>query len=241
MNELIKVTTNENDEQLVSARDLHKFLGIRKKFSQWWEQYSDMFVVDEDYTRVLQSYLVESGNGTYRRYDDYALKVDIAKHISMLTKTAKGAEARNYFIQLERLWNSPEMVTKRALEFQQRKIDQLQIENSQLKPKAIFADAVDASKTSILIGDLAKLIKQNGVDIGQNRLFEWLRQNGFLISRKGESYNMPTQRSAEMGLIEIKERTHNNPDGSIRISRTPKVTGKGQVYFVNKFLAEKTA
>ncbi|MDT2640418.1 phage antirepressor KilAC domain-containing protein [Enterococcus dongliensis] len=238
MNELIKVTTNENDEQLVSARDLHKFLGIKKKFSQWWEQYSDMFAIGEDYTRVPQSYLVESGNGTSRIYDDYALKLDIAKHISMLTKTEKGKQARSYFIQLEKFWNSPEVVTKRALEFQQKKIESLQLENSELKPKALFADAVDASQTSILIGDLAKLIKQNGYNIGQNRLFQWLRDNGYLIARKGESYNMPTQRSLDLGVAEIKERTHNNPDGSIRISRTPKITGKGQIYFVNKFLRE---
>ena len=133
------------------------------------------------------------------------------------------------------------MLTKRALEFQQKKIEVLQLENESLKPKALFADAVDASKTSILIGDLAKLIKQNGIDIGQNRLFQWLRDNGYLIARKGESYNMPTQRSLDLGIAEIKERTHNNPDGSIRISRTPKITGKGQIYFVNKFLHDKTA
>ncbi|EGS7979335.1 oxidoreductase [Enterococcus faecalis] len=241
MNELIKVTANENDEQLVSARDLHRYLGIKKKFSAWWEQYGDMYLINEEYTRAPRSYLVESGNGANRLYDDYALKLDMAKHISMLTKTEKGKQARQYFIQLEKFWNSPEMVTKRALEFQQKKIEVLQLENESLKPKALFADAVDASKTSILIGDLAKLIKQNGIDIGQNRLFQWLRDNGYLIARKGESYNMPTQRSLDLGIAEIKERTHNNPDGSIRISRTPKITGKGQIYFVNKFLHDKTA
>lgn len=115
-------------------------------------------------------------------------------------------------------------------------LKQKEIVIQELKPKALFADAVDASKTSILIGDLAKLIKQNGYNIGQNRLFQWLRGSGYLVARKGESYNMPTQRSLDLGVIEIKERTHNNPDGSIRISRTPKITGKGQIYFVNKFL-----
>ena len=106
------------------------------------------------------------------------------------------------------------------------------------KPKTIFADAVKASETSILIGDLAKIISQNGVSIGQNRLFEWLRENGYLI-KYGNSRNMPTQRSMEMGLFEIKESTHQNPDGSVRITRTPKVTGKGQIYFINKFLGKK--
>lgn len=103
------------------------------------------------------------------------------------------------------------------------------------KPKAIFADAVSASHTSILVGDLAKLICQNGVQIGQKRLFDWLRDNGYLI-KCGSSKNMPTQRYVEQGLFEVKESTVQNPDGSVRITRTPKVTGKGQVYFVNKFL-----
>lgn len=107
-----------------------------------------------------------------------------------------------------------------------------------MAPKAFFADAVAASHTSILVGDLAKLLSQNGIKIGGNRLFVWLRENGFLIKRKGTDYNMPTQRSAEMKLFEVKETTINNPDGSIRISRTPKVTGKGQQYFINKFLNE---
>ena len=103
-------------------------------------------------------------------------------------------------------------------------------------PKVLFADAVAASHTSILIGDLAKLIRQNGVEVGQNRLFQWLRDNGYLCST-GERYNLPTQKSMELKLFEVKETTISNPDGSIRITRTTKVTGKGQAYFVNKFLA----
>ena len=106
----------------------------------------------------------------------------------------------------------------------------------ELKPKALFADSVTASKTSILVGDLAKLIKQNGHEIGQNRLFEILRQSGFLIRQRGSSYNMPTQRSMDMELFEIKETVITHSDGHTTINKTPKVTGKGQVYFVNKFL-----
>lgn len=107
-----------------------------------------------------------------------------------------------------------------------------------MKPKEIFADAVSASHTSILVGDLAKLICQNGYQIGQKRLFDWLRANGYLI-KSGSSYNMPTQRYVEQGLFEIKESNLVNPDESVRITRTPKVTGKGQVYFVNKFLSKE--
>ncbi|MBF0229174.1 MAG: phage antirepressor KilAC domain-containing protein [Desulfamplus sp.] len=108
------------------------------------------------------------------------------------------------------------------------------------KPKVLFADSVSASHSDILIGELAKLIKQNGYDIGQNRLFDWLRENGYLM-KGGSSKNMPTQKSMELELIIIKETTINNPDGSIRVTKTPKITGKGQVYFVNKFLGKKEA
>ena len=108
-----------------------------------------------------------------------------------------------------------------------------------MKPKEIFADAVAVSHTSILIGDLAKLIAQNGVDIGQKRLFAWMRSNGFLIKRRGSDWNMPTQRSVEMGLFQIKESTVNNPDGTVRITRTTKVTGRGQIYFIQKFLSQR--
>ena len=107
-----------------------------------------------------------------------------------------------------------------------------------MRPKEIFADAVSASHTSILIGDLAKLICQNGYQIGQKRLFQWLRDNGYLM-KNGSSRNMPQQRYVEQGLFEVKESNIQNPDGSVRITRTTKVTGKGQIYFTNKFLAEK--
>lgn len=107
---------------------------------------------------------------------------------------------------------------------------------TELKPKALFADAVATSHTSILVGELAKIIKQNGVDIGANRLFHWLRSNGFLIKRKGTDWNMPTQKSMELGLFEVKETAINRSDGSVSVSKTAKVTGKGQQYFINKFL-----
>ena len=110
-----------------------------------------------------------------------------------------------------------------------------------LTPKGIFADAVSVSKTDILIGDLAKLIKQNGHDIGQKRLFAWLRDKGYLIKRKGLDWNMPTQRAMEMKLFRVKETVVTHADGHTTVNKTPKVTGKGQVYFVNKFLAASKA
>lgn len=125
----------------------------------------------------------------------------------------------------------------RELADQAERNEILRIANREMKPKAIFADAVNDSNTDILIGDLAKLIKQNGHDIGQKRLFEWMRNNGYLM-KSGSSKNLPTQKAMILGLFRIKERTINNPDGSIRITKTTKVTGKGQIYFVNKFIKE---
>lgn len=138
---------------------------------------------------------------------------------------------------LHRAITEPDFLIQLAKELKEEKDKRKQLETviEQDKPKVIFADAVTASHTSILIGDLAKLLKQNGVNMGQKRLFEWLRTNGYLI-KGGNSYNMPTQRSMEMKLFEVKERTINNPDGTIRVTKTTKVTGKGQTYFINKFL-----
>ncbi|MFR6088176.1 MAG: phage antirepressor [Anaerobutyricum hallii] len=128
------------------------------------------------------------------------------------------------------------LVAQKTIANKDKIIEQQKAKIEQDRPKTLFADAVATSHTSILIGDLAKLLKQNDVDIGQKRLFQWMRENGYLIKRKGSDYNMPTQRSMELKILEIKESTINNPDGSIRINRTTKVTGKGQQYFINKFL-----
>lgn len=138
----------------------------------------------------------------------------------------------------EELLDNPDLLigVAQELKTEREKRKMLEAERETNKPKVLFADSVQSSKKSILVGELAKLIKQNGVDIGQNRLFAWLRKEGYLISRKGESFNLPTQRSMELGVLEIKESTHINPDGSVRLTKTPKVTGKGQVYFINKFI-----
>ena len=175
--------------------------------------------------------------------NDHQITIAMAKELCMLQRTEKGKQFRKYFIQVEEAWNTPEQVMARALQMANRMVDKLKKDNAYLlekaeadAPKVLFADAVAASHTSILIGDLAKLIRQNGVEVGQNRLFQWLRDNGYLCST-GERYNLPTQKSMELKLFEVKETTISNPDGSIRITRTTKVTGKGQAYFVNKFLA----
>ena len=181
-----------------------------------------------------------------REVEDYDLSVDMAKQVCMLQRTEKGKQIRQYFIDLEKAWNTPEQIMARALKMADAEMEKLKSDNQYLiadiermKPKEIFADAVATSKTSILIGDLAKLLKQNGIETGQKRLFDWMRQNGYLIKRKGTDWNSPTQKAMELGLFEVKESTVNNPDGSVRINKTTKVTGKGQQYFVNKFLNQE--
>lgn len=172
----------------------------------------------------------------------------MAKHIAMMSGTDKGYEIRDYFIKVEQAWNSPEMVMKRALEIANKKVEQLKIENQEMKPKALFADSVATATTSILIGELSKIIKQNGVNelivdekkivMGPNNLFKWMRFNKYLIGRKGTDYNMPTQKAMKLGLFEVKEKPKTLQDGHVVINKTTKVTGKGQIYFVNKLLSE---
>lgn len=127
-------------------------------------------------------------------------------------------------------------IMAKALLVAQRTIESKQAVIEEMTPKAVFADAVSASKTSILVGELAKILRQNGVDMGEKRLFQWLRDNGYLIRRNGTDHNMPTQRSVEMGLFTIKETTVCHSDGHTTISKTPKITGKGQVYFLDRFI-----
>src|SRR5690625_863991 len=236
--ELINIQEQDDGTIAVSGRELHEFLEIGTQYTKWFDRMTEYgFEKNVDYGAISQKRLTAQGNST--TYIDHVLTIDMAKEVSMIQRNEKGKLARRYFIEVEKAWNSPEMIMKRALQIADRKIEDLQTQIATDKPKVLFADAVDASHTTILVGELAKLIKQNGVDIGQNRLFEWLRENGFLINRRGTDWNMPTQRSMEMGLFEIKERTHQNPDGSIRISKTTKVTGKGQQYFINKFLSKE--
>lgn len=156
------------------------------------------------------------------------------KEVKIILKTIR----QNGMYATDKLLDNPDLAiqafTKLKEEREKRKA--LEIEKEQNRPKVIFAEAVETSKSSILIGDLAKLIKQNGVDMGQKRLFTWLRENGYLIKRQGSDYNMPTQKAMELGLFEIKETAVTHSDGHITVNKTPKVTGKGQIYFINKFI-----
>lgn len=240
MNELVKVNF---DTQTVSARELHEQLHIGTEFAKWFSRMCEYgFSTGNDYSEVIVKNGENSKGG--RPAMDYNISVDMAKQICMIQRTPEGKAVRQYLIDLEKAWNTPEQVMARALKLADQTIDKLKADNTALseankrmRPKEIFADAVSSSHTSILIGDLAKLICQNGYQIGQKRLFEWMRNKGYLM-KFGASKNMPVQRYVEQGLFEIKESNVQNPDGSVRITRTTKVTGKGQVYFVNKFIGE---
>lgn len=237
MNELINVTLNDNHEPVVSARQLHQTLDVKKRFSAWFETNSKLFIENEDFTSVQTGTVVN--NGAIKPLQDYALSLDMAKQLAMMSRTVKGAEVRQYFIQVEKDFNSPEKIMARALLMADKKVHQLEAKIEADRPKVLFAEAVSASHTSILVGELAKLLKQNGVDMGANRLFNWLRAHGYLIKRNGRDWNMPTQKSVEMGLIRVKETSITHADGHITVSKTPLVTGKGQQYFINKFLNQE--
>lgn len=147
---------------------------------------------------------------------------------------------RNGMYAMDELLDNPDLAINalQKLKEEREARRQLELQNAEMKPKALFAEAVETSSTSILIGDMAKLLRQNGVEVGQRRLFDWLRTNGWLM-KTGESRNMPTQKAMEKGYFEIRERTISNPDGSVRITKTTKVTGKGQVWLTNEFMGEQ--
>lgn len=236
MNELLKIDTSDAERITVSARDLYEFLEATERFNSWFDRMKQYGLTEGEDFNPLKSLRVqtEGNREVQREVDDYQLTIDTAKQIAMLQRNEKGTQARKYFIQVENAWNSPEKVMARALEIAHKTIATLEIENKEMKPKALFADAVAQSDTSILVYDLAKLICQNGVKIGGNRLWTWLRNNGYIFKHSCE----PTQKSMEMKLFEVIERTVQRSGHDPKVTRTTRVTGKGQVYFINKVLQD---
>ena len=186
----------------------------------------EMTVISESglYSTILLSRKPEAKQ--FKRWIMQEVLPSIRKHGAYMTPA-----------KLEEALLNPDTMIKvlTALKDEQAKVRTLEQTIENQKPQVIFANAVSISKTSILVGEMAKILKQNGVEIGQNRMFEWLRVKGYLISRRGSDYNMPTQYSMERGLFEIKETSITHSDGHVTINKTPKVTGKGQIYFINKF------
>ena len=248
MNELLKINY-EAEQPTVSARDLHEALEINTRFNDWFSRMAEYgFENGVDFNLLKNEKVRLEGNREVKRdIMDYQISVDRAKQICMIQRSEKGKQYRQYFIDLEKAWNTPEQIFARALKMADQKIEKLKETNAglledveRMRPKEIFADAVKASTSSILIGDLAKLLRQNGVDTGQKRLFEQLRNEGYLM-KTGSSRNMPKQKYVANGFFQIKETVISNPDGSVRMTKTTKVTGKGQQYFLNKYLKNKEA
>lgn len=208
---------------------------------------------------TVQNWTADFAKGTYKNKQnhEYPMYYMTKDGFTLLAMGFTGKKAMQFKMEYIDQFNKMETVirennldsymiadpVKRAEKWieEQEKRKQLALENEEMKPKALFADAVSSSKQTILVGDLAKLAKQNGVKIGALRLFTWLRDKGYLIKRKGSDYNMPTQRSMELGLFEIKETAVTHSDGRTTLSKTPKVTGKGQQYFINKLSKEMKA
>lgn len=231
-------TVQIDNETYFVGKDIADALGYsnsRKAISDHVEE-EDKGVTKWDTLGGKQNLTIINESGVYALI--FGSKLESAKRFKhwVTSEILPSIRKTGGYIKGQETMTDSELIEK-ALLVVHKQLEERNKQIEQMQPKAIFADAVSASKTSILIGDLAKLIRQNGVEIGQKRLFEYLRENGFLI-KGGSSKNMPTQRYVEQGLFEIKESSVQNPDGSIRITMTTKVTGKGQVYFVNKFLKE---
>lgn len=187
-------------------------------------QYKETITINESglYSLILSSKLPKAKE--FKHWVTHEVLPAIRKHGAYMTDAKAAAIVTDKGSLADLLQQAAEQLKRKDIQIEQ------------MKPKALFADAVSTSDTPILVGELAKILHQNGVSMGQNRMFRWLRDNGYLISKKGTSYNMPTQRAMELGLFKIKENAITHSDGHVTITKTPKVTGKGQVYFVNKFV-----
>lgn len=247
MNKLIPIDYANPERPTVSGRELHEFLKIETPYAKWFGRMIEYgFTEGEDFATVDKNVLRADGTQMPQIQHDHQLTIPMAKELCMLQRNERGKQARKYFIAVEEQWNSPEAVMRRAVLIADKKVKMLQSEKQELTtqveeltPKGVFADAVCSSENSILIGELAKILTQNGVPFGTKRLFRWMRENGYLIRRWGAEYNNPTQRSMERGLFELKQTAVVHSDGHTVVSITPKVTGKGQIYFINLFLSKK--
>ncbi|MDW5523635.1 phage antirepressor KilAC domain-containing protein [Carnobacterium maltaromaticum] len=230
---------SENGESLFNVESVARSLGfvetknekeyvIWKRVNKYLEKNLSTPVSKNDFISEPMVYKLafKANNEVAEKFQDW-LAIDVLPSLR-----------KNGMYATDELLDNPDLLIAAATKLKEERALRLVAEQqvTELKPKALFADAVATSHTSILVGELAKIIKQNGVDIGANRLFHWLRANGFLIKRKGTDWNMPTQKSMELGLFEVKETAINRSDGSVSVSKTAKVTGKGQQYFINKFL-----
>ena len=243
VSQIIKV---DEGSMTISARDLHEALDVKTAFKDWFPRMCEYgFTEGADFNMLKNERVQFEGNREVtRELTDYQISIDMAKEICMIQRTEKGKEVRKYFLDLEKAWNTPEQVMSRALKIADKtitslkvEVKQLSAENEAMKPGALFASAVSASETSILVRDFSKILRQNGADYGEKRLYKWLRKHGYILQNSTE----PSQRAMEQGLFERIERTVQRGDLPPIVTSTTKITGKGQVYFTNKILSEEGA
>lgn len=225
MNELLKINY-EADRITLSARELHEFLEIQTRFNVWFPRMIEYgFNENIDYRRVSQKCATLGG---MQEKIDYEISLDMAKEIAMIQRNEKGRQARQYFIEVEKKWNSPEYVMNRALEISRQKVERLMLENKELKPKAEFFDAVADSKNAIQMSEVAKVLNYPGY--GRNRLFEFLREKKVLMSN-----NQPYQKYVDCGYFRVVEQKYTKPNGDIAINIKTLVYQKG-VNYIRKLL-----
>ena len=239
MNELAQIIpiNTENPERItVFARDLHAYLEVETRFNDW---FSRMCVFGFEEGKDYYSFLSNRSDGLPGKpRQDAELTIDMAKEICMLQRNEKGKIARRYYVELEKAWNSPEKVMARALQIANNQVKQLQAKIEADAPAVFFAEAVTGADSNILVREMAKLLSQNGYDIGGNRLYEQLRQEGYLIKNKGTDYNMPTQKAMELGLFFVRETPRVGKSGTV-LDKVVRVTPRGQKYFINKYAPKK--
>ena len=238
-------TLTVNEEPFFVGKDVAEILGYSNTRDSLYRHVDgeDKDVVKLDTLGGKQSQTIINESGLYSLI--FSSKLESAKRFKRWVTSEVLPAIRKHGLYatdnvIKNTLNNPDYIINILTEYKKEKEHNLVLEQQvkENKPKVLFADSVAGSDNSILVGELAKLLKQNGIDVGQNRLFKWLRNNGYLIKKSGESYNLPTQKSMDLEILDIKKRVINNPDGSSKITRTPKVTGKGQQYFINKFLTE---
>lgn len=238
-------TLTVNEEPFFVGKDVAEILGYSNTRDALYRHVDgeDKDVVKLDTLGGKQSQTIINESGLYSLI--FSSKLESAKRFKRWVTSEVLPAIRKHGLYatdnvIKNTLNNPDYIINILTEYKKEKEHNLVLEQQvkENKPKVLFADSVAGSDNSILVGELAKLLKQNGIDVGQNRLFKWLRNNGYLIKKIGESYNLPTQKSMDLEILDIKKRVINNPDVSSKITRTPKVTGKGQQYFINKFLTE---
>lgn len=235
MNQLISTQNNDHGEIIVSGRELHEFLEVGTEYKKWFGRMTEYgFTENTDFIRVTQKCPTPGG---LQEQVNHNIKLDMAKELAMIQRTEKGKQARQYFLQVEKAWNSPEMIIKRAMQIQDRKILELQNQIQEDKRYTDFGKVVEMSDTAVNIGAFVKIIfDKHGINIGRNKMFDWLRDKGYLI-KSGREKNYPKQQYIEQGLFELKPTIIARTEGDVQ-SHTTLITGKGQVKLTEILLKE---